>query len=91
MANSQSSIKLRMAKATSQTEQMPGTMSIVIKRQYAHLEKELRRAFSQQSVNIVVDRRFGQRRSSEKCVDNERRRKDRRRPQEAFIEAIIWI
>ena len=76
---------------TPPTEQRSGTMSIVIKRPYAHLEKEMRRTFRQQSVKVLVDRRFEERRASNKSVATERRREDRRRPQEALIEAIIWI
>ena len=67
-------------------------MSIIIHRPYAHLEDELREAFEgQEDVNLIVDRRDGERRTSQQPVSVERRRGDRRRPKEQLVEVVISV
>ena len=65
-------------------------MSIVIRQPYAHLEKELRRAFKgQEDVKVIVDKRNGERRTSRQPLELERRRADRRTPKEELVEVVI--
>ena len=83
---------LRIIKAVPSSEEEAGIMSIIIQRPYAHLEKDLRSAFKgQKDVKIIVDRRYGERRTSQQPVEIERRRADRRQPKENLIEAVISI
>jgi hypothetical protein len=81
---------LRIAKATSSLEGGPGVMSIIIRRPYAFLEKELRSAFEgQKDVEVMVDRRYRERRTRRQAVESERRRADRRRPKEELVEVLL--
>ena len=74
---------LRIAKATNPPEQGAGMMSIIIRRPYAHLEEELCRAFEgQEDVKVIVDKRNGERRTSQHPVAMECRQADRRSPNE---------
>jgi hypothetical protein len=67
-----------------------GIMSIIIQRPYSHLEKELCSVFKgEKDVKIIVDRRFGERRSTQQPVEVERRLVDQRQPKEELIEAVI--
>ena len=81
---------LRIAKATSPPEQGAGVMSIIIRQPYAFLEKELRSAFKgQEDVKVIVDRRYGERRTRTQAVESERRGADRRRPKEELVEVLL--
>lgn len=81
---------LRVVKATRPPEEGPGMMSIIIRRPYSHLEKELRSAFEgQEDVKIIVDRRYEERRGSVRPYEIEHRRIDRRRPKEELAEVLI--
>ena len=63
---------------------------IVIRRPYAHLEDEVRRVFAgREDVKVVVDRRSGERRATQRPVSVERRRADRRRAKEELVEVLI--
>ena len=66
-----------------------GMTYIVIRRAYAHLEGELRRAFeSREDVKVIVDRRHRERRTSPEPVMVERRSADRRRAKEELVEVL---
>jgi len=81
---------LRIAKAVSPPEQAAGVMYIIIRQPYAYLEKELRSTFEgQEDVKVIVDRRYGQRRTSQQPVALEFRRADRRRPKEELVEVLL--
>ena len=83
---------LRIAKGTNPPQGGSGVMSIVIRQPYAHLEKELRRAFKgQEDVKLTVDKRNGERRTSPQPVQLERRRADRRIPKEELVEVVISV
>ena len=83
---------LSIAKAAVPPEKGPGSMCIIIKRPYTHLEDELRRTFEgQEDVKIVVDRRYGERRVSQQPVSEDRRRADRRKTKESLVEAVIFV
>ncbi len=61
---------LRIVKATASPEKETRRMSIIIQRPYAYLKEELRRAFKgQKDVKIIVDRRYGERRTSQQPVE----------------------
>ncbi len=65
-------------------------MTIVIFRPYVHLEEELCTAFKgQEDVNVILDRRNGERRQKQKAVERERRSGDRRRPKQDIAEVAI--
>ena len=83
---------LRISKATSPLHQGIGTMTIIVQRPYAHLEKELRTTFEgQEGVNVIVDRRYEERRLTEQSVAVERRRADRRSEGEELIRVLLSV
>jgi len=84
---------MRIAKKANLSEERPGINSIiVIRRPYAHLEKELRRAFrGQKDVKVILDKRYGERRERRQAVAIERRKAARRRPKEELVEVIFSI
>ncbi len=72
------------------TEEGRGKMVIIILRQYAYLEAELRAAFEgQEDVQVIVDRRTRERRTMQQPVEQERRRAKVRRPKEGILEVVI--
>ena len=82
---------MRIAKKANLSEERSGINSIiVIRRPYAHLEKELRTAFKgQKDVKVILDKRYGERRKRQRAVGAERRKADRRRPKEDLIEVLF--
>lgn len=65
-------------------------MCIIIRRSYAYLEEVLRRAFEgQEDVRVVVDRRYGERRTRREPGARERRRGDRRQRREEVAEVVV--
>ena len=83
---------LSIAKAAVPPEKRPGSMCIIIKRPYNHLEDELRKAFEgQEEVKIIVDRRYDERRVNQQPVSEDRRRADRRKKKEPLVEAVIFV
>jgi len=73
-------------------EQEAGTMSVIIQRPYAYLKEQLRRAFEpQEDVNVIVDRRYRERRASEEPFAAERRCVHRRRLKEQLVEVILFV
>lgn len=81
---------LKIAKATRLFEEKPGMMSIIIRRPYSHLEKELCKTFEgQEDVRVIVDRRHGERRTNMQPVEMERRRSDQRSRKEELVEVFI--
>lgn len=81
---------MRIAKKAHLSEEGPGVTSIIIRRPYARLEKELRSAFKEQEdVKVALDRRYGERRKRRQPVAIERRRADRRRPKDELVEVVI--
>jgi hypothetical protein len=83
---------LSISKTTLPPGKYPGSMSIVIQRPHTHLENELRKAFEgQEEINIIVDRRYGERRVSQQPVSKDRRRADRRKAKALLAEAVIFV
>ena len=81
---------MTIAQATSQPGQGAEMMSIIIKRPYAFLEKELRKAFKgQEDVKVIVDGRYGERRTEAQPITSERRLTERRRPKEELVEVLL--
>ena len=90
--SSMSGFILKIAKATSPPEQGPGMMSIIIRRPYVHLEKELHSTFEgREDVKVIVDRRYGERRTRTQPVELERRGADQRRPKEELVEVLLSV
>jgi len=80
---------MKIAKATS-PQPGAGMMSIIIRRPYAYLEKELSSTFEgQEDVKMIVDRRYDEWRTRTQPVELERRRADRRRPKEELVEISL--
>ncbi len=68
----------------------PARMRMIVRRPYAHLENRLRRAFEgRDDVEIISDRRRGQRRAGVRPVQEERRRAERRTPKDQILEIVI--
>ena len=81
---------MKIAKATDPPEPGAGMMSIIIRRPYAYLDKELYSTFEgQEDVKVLVDRRHGERRTRTQPVELERRRTDRRGPKEELVEVVL--
>ena len=81
---------LRIAKATHLPDKKNRRMDIVIRQPYAHLEEELRNTFiGQKDVNIILDRRHGERRTGTKSIAKDRRKADRRTPKDELVEVVI--
>jgi hypothetical protein len=69
-----------------------GTMSIIIQRPYAHIEKEMNRVFGrEEDVTVITDRRYGERRATEKPITMERRRDDRRTSKETMVQVVLSL
>ncbi|MBI4271507.1 MAG: hypothetical protein HY615_14320 [Candidatus Rokubacteria bacterium] len=65
-------------------------MRLVLTKPYAYLENRLRRALEERDdVEILVDRRRGERRRSARPVREDRRQSERRTPKEAILEMVI--
>ena len=83
---------MRILRSAEVPGQETGKMSIVIKRPYAFLEKDFRNVFQDhEDSRIIVDRRYGERRSGKKPAKSERRRADRRQSKQILAEACISI
>ena len=68
----------------------PGKVYIILPRPRAYLEGLMAKAFEgHEDVAIVVDRRYGERRTRQQPVAVERRRMERRRSKEEVIEVVI--
>jgi len=81
---------MRVAKATSPPEKGTGVMSIIIRRPYAYLKNELCSTFEgKEDVKVIVDRRYGERRTRTQSVELERRRTDLRGPKEELVEVLL--
>lgn len=68
----------------------PGKVFIIVPRHRAYLADLLVKAFeARQDVEIVVDRRYGERRTRSQATAVERRRGPRRRPKDEVIEVVV--
>jgi hypothetical protein len=82
---------LNLLAASARPGEGAGMTYIVIHQSYAYLETELRHVFPAASgdVHVIVDRRYGERRTSSPPAAVERRRAERRRPKEAVADVVI--
>ena len=86
---------LRIAEAMGEPATDSATMLLVLMRNYAHLEGELRKIFDgQDDVEVILDRRFGERRIGERRkggppLASERRQADRRGEKEEILHIIL--
>ena len=68
----------------------PGRMLLIVRGPYAHLEDRLRRLFEgRHDVEVILDRRRGERRTRSQANQPERRRADRRTPKEDILEIVL--
>lgn len=59
---------------------------LVIGRQCAHMQQELATALQgRKDIQVVLDRRYGQRRADKQPISPDRRRTDRRRSADALL------
>ncbi len=80
----------RIFKGVSPSEEGTGNMSIIIRKPYAHLEKELIKTFKgQKDVQIIVDKRYGERRKTQQDIETERRHDNRRQPNEEIVDVVL--
>jgi hypothetical protein len=71
-------------------ESIQGKMYVIIQQGYGYLEETLRRSFAgQDNVEVIVDRRSAERRTTRQPVAFERRRADRRKSREHLVEVVI--
>lgn len=78
MAN-RSPFLLRIQKSKEVATQSTKEMNIVVRRPHSHLAENLRNIYKdQEHVNIIIDRRYGQRRQNSKPVNRDCRVTDRR-------------
>jgi len=68
----------------------PGRMRLIMRRPYAYLETRIRQAFEgRDDVEVITDRRRGDRRLAHRPVQEERRQDARRKPKEEILEVVI--
>jgi hypothetical protein len=83
-------LSLRIAKKSLSSGKSEIKSTIVIQQPYAHLEKELRTVFKgQEDVEVILDRRYGERRERRKAVTVDHRKSNRRSPKEELAELVI--
>ncbi len=80
----------RILKGVSPSEEGTGAMSIIIRKPYAHLEEELTKTFKgQKDVQVILDKRYAERRKTQQDVEMERRHDNRRQPNEEIVDVVI--
>jgi len=68
----------------------PGRMRLIVRRPYAYLETRIRQAFAgHDDVEVIIDRRRGERRLRDRPIQDERRQDARRKPREEMLEIVI--
>ena len=68
----------------------PGKMRLIVRRPYTYLENRIRQAFSgHDDVEVILDRRRGERRVRDRAPRDERRRDARRKTREEILEVVI--
>jgi hypothetical protein len=83
---------MKIVKKTHISERGLENITVVIRRPFAHLEKELSSAFKgQEDVKVILDRRYGERRKRSLAVAEERRKAGRRRQNEEIVEVVFPI
>ena len=81
---------LNILKSLSFSKEATGQMSIIIRRPYDYLVKDLQKVFKgQEDVKVKVDSRHGQRRTKKEPVSYEHRQAERRRKKETLVEVVI--
>ncbi len=80
----------RIFRGVSTSEKGTGIMSIIIRKPYAHLEEELIKTFKgQKDVQVIVDKRYGERRNTQQDIEIERRHDNRRQPNEEIVDVVL--
>ncbi len=70
--------------------QNPARMRLIVRRPYAYLEDRLRKVLEgREDIEIIGDRRRGERRRSDRPVQEERRRAERRTSKEEIMQIVI--
>jgi hypothetical protein len=81
---------LKIVKSIRPPEEGPEMMSIIVRRPFSHLEKEFKSTFEGQGdVDIIVDRRYSERRGRVQPYEVELRQFDRRRLKEEIAEVLF--
>lgn len=75
---------------TGHSDGNPGKVIIIVPRPRAYLADLLAKAFEgREDVEVIVDRRYGERRIQKRPVPAERRSGQRRRPKQEVIEVVV--
>ncbi len=83
---------LRILKGVFPSEEGTGNMSIIIRQPYAHLEEELIKTFKgQKDVQVILDKRYAERRKTQQDVEMERRHDNRRQPNEEIVDVVLSV
>ena len=91
MTESAPGFLLHVVRVADRLHHNPGRMLLIVRGPYAHLEDRLRRLFEgrQDVVEVILDRRRGQRRARSQADQPERRRADLRTPKEDILEIVL--
>jgi hypothetical protein len=88
--NNTDGLVLNIQKLTSLLEEAPLKMSIIVRQPYAYLQTDLKTVFqNQEDVQVIIDRRYDQRRKKNESFLPEHRISDRRKPKEPLIDVVI--
>jgi hypothetical protein len=83
---------LRIQKTRIPVQEPSGEMNILVRRPHAYMADELRKLYEdQEQVNVIVDRRYGNRRQKLNPVDNDCRSVERRRPAERNVKMNLIV
>lgn len=81
---------LSVLAVTEGSGQSRARMRMIVRRPYAYLEDRLRKAFEgRRDIEVIADRRRGERRRSDRPVQEERRRAERRTSNEEILQVVI--
>jgi len=90
MTESAPGFLLHVVRVADRLHHNPGRMLLIVRGPYAHLEDRLRRLFEgRHDVEVILDRRRGERRTRSQANQPERRRADRRTPKEDILEIVL--
>ena len=81
---------LKILKSYPFSKEETGQMSIIVRRPYDYLIRDLQKVFKgQEDVKVKTDSRYGQRRTKKESVSIERRQADRRITKETLVDVVI--
>jgi hypothetical protein len=83
---------LRIQKTRIPVQESSGKMNILVRRPHAYMANDLRKLYKDQDqVNIIVDRRYSDRRQKSSTVNNDCRSFERRSPSERNVKMNLIV